>query len=94
MAFEGGTPTKRFDIGVESPTYWRWAADSRSIFYTRNEGGADNIWSQPIAGGTPKQITYFNSEVFAGFDLSRDGKRLVMSRGTEKRDVMLIRDLR
>ncbi|MGA8618170.1 MAG: DPP IV N-terminal domain-containing protein [Candidatus Sulfotelmatobacter sp.] len=92
MAFEGGQPTKRFDI-PQRP-WLRWAADGRSLLYTKNEGGVHNIWSQPIAGGTPKQITHFNTEQIWGFDLSRDGKRLVMRRGTPQEDVVLIRDLR
>jgi Tol biopolymer transport system component len=94
MAFEGGPPTKHFDIISSMSTWFRWGTDSRSLLYTKNEGGVDNIWSQPIAGGTPKQITHFNSELISNFDLSRDGKRLVMSRGTTKQDVLLIRDLR
>jgi Tol biopolymer transport system component len=94
MAFEGGPPTKHFDILSSIVTWFRWGTDSRSLLYAKNEGGGDNIWSQPIAGGTPKQITHFNSEVISSFDLSRDGKRLVMSRGTQKQDVVLIRDLR
>jgi hypothetical protein len=40
------------------------------------------------------RVTHFNSEVIDSFDLSRDGKRLVMSRGTVKQDVVLIHDLR
>jgi len=91
MAFDGGPPLKRFDI-PESASF-RWAADGRSLLYTKNEGGVDNIWSQPIAGGAAKQITHFNSEKIFDFDLSRDGKRLVISRGTLKMDVVLIRDL-
>jgi len=94
MAFEGGPPTKHFDILSSMETWFRWGTDSRSLLYTKNEGGVDNIWSQPIAGGTPKQITHFHSELISGFDLSQDGKRLVMSRGTQKQDVVLIRDLR
>jgi Tol biopolymer transport system component len=94
MAFEGGPPTKHFDILSSWGTWFRWGTDSRSLLYTKNEGGVDNIWSQPIAGGTPKQITHFNSEVISSFDLSRDGKRIVMGRGTTRQDVLLIRDLR
>jgi eukaryotic-like serine/threonine-protein kinase len=94
MAFEGGLATKHFDISSSILTWFRWGTDGRSLLYTKNEGGVDNIWSQPIAGGTPKQITHFNSELISSFDLSRDGKRLVMSRGTIKQDVLVIRDLR
>jgi Tol biopolymer transport system component len=93
MPFEGGPPIKRFDIPAST---WlvRWALDGLSLLYTNNEGSVGNVWSQPVAGGTPKQVTNFNSEVIGDFDLSRDGKRLVMSRGTIKADVVLIRDLR
>jgi eukaryotic-like serine/threonine-protein kinase len=94
MTFEGGPPTKHFDILSSEGTPFRWGMDGRSLLYTKNEGGVDNIWSQSIAGGTPKQMTHFNSELILSFDLSRDGKRLVMSRGTIKQDVVLIRDLR
>jgi eukaryotic-like serine/threonine-protein kinase len=94
MAFEGGPPTKHFDIFSSMMTWFRWGTDGRSLLYTKNEGGVGNIWSQPIAGRTPKQITHFNSERIESFDLSRDGRRLVISRVTEKQDVMLIRDLR
>jgi Tol biopolymer transport system component len=92
MAFEGGPPTKHLDI--PPLTRVRWAHDGRSLLYTKNESGVANIWSQPIAGGMPKQITHFTSEWIKIFDLSRDGKQLVMSRGTIKKDVVLIRDLR
>jgi eukaryotic-like serine/threonine-protein kinase len=92
MAFEGGPPMRRFDIPQEA--WFVWAADGRSLLYTKNEGGVDNIWSQPISGGTPKQITHFTSQQIWGFDLSRDGKWLVMRRGTPQNDVVLIRDLR
>jgi eukaryotic-like serine/threonine-protein kinase len=91
MAFEGVAPTRRLDIPAE---LLRWSADGRSLLYTKKEGGVYNIWSQPIAGGTQRQITHFNSEMINSFDLSKDGKRLVMSRGTVKQDVVLIRDLR
>jgi Tol biopolymer transport system component len=92
MAFEGGPPTKRFDIPQSMG--FRWTADGRSFLYEKNEGGVSDLWSQPIAGGTPKQITHFNSEEITDFDLSRDGKRLVMSRVTSQQYMLLIRDLK
>lgn len=90
LSLEGDAPAKRFDIAGLT----RWTPDSRSLLYIKNEGGVSNLWSQPISGGTPKQITHFNSELIRSFDLSRDGKQLVMNRGTANRDVVLIRDLR
>jgi Tol biopolymer transport system component len=43
MAFEGGPPTKRFDILSPTYTWFRWATDSRSLLYTKNEVGFENI---------------------------------------------------
>jgi eukaryotic-like serine/threonine-protein kinase len=90
MPFEGGT-TKRLEI---SPQALRWDPDGRSLLYTKNEGGVENIWRQPIAGETPKEITHFSSDLIFYFDVSRDGKRLVMDRGRVTSDVVLIRDVK
>jgi eukaryotic-like serine/threonine-protein kinase len=91
MSLDGTTPEKHFDIITRN---LRWALDSRSFLFVKNEGGVSNIWSQPISGEPPKQITHFTSELIRSFDLSRDGKQLVMDRGTTNRDVVLIRDVR
>jgi Tol biopolymer transport system component len=91
MWLDGSTPAKHFEI---SSGAIGWTLDSRSILYIKNEGGVSNIWSQPISGGAAKQITHFNSLLIRSFDLSRDGKQLVMDRGTASRDVVLIHDLR
>jgi hypothetical protein len=58
-----------------------------------NQGGVSNLWSQPISGGTAKQISHFNSERILDFDLSRDGKNLVLTRGLWTSDVFLIHDV-
>jgi Tol biopolymer transport system component len=91
MWLDGSTPAKHFEI---SSGAIGWTPDSRFILYIKNEGGVSNIWNQPISGGAAKQITHFNSLVIRSFDLSRDGKQLVMDRGTASRDVVLIHDLR
>jgi Tol biopolymer transport system component len=86
IPFEGGPPIKTFDSprGSLLPGL-RWTPDGQALTYVR--GG--NIWSQPIAGGPPKQLTDFNGEQIYTFDWSRDG-RLVVSRGVVNRDVVLI----
>jgi Tol biopolymer transport system component len=88
---DGSTSPKRLDIPKGTI---RWSADSHSILYIKNERRVSNIWSQPISGEPPKRITHFNSALIRSFDLARDGKQLVMNRGTENRDVVLIRDVR
>ena len=97
MPLEGGVPLKQFDIPVKLNgivNRFQWAADGRSLLYIKDEGGVSNLWSQPIAGGTAKQLTHFNSEQILDFELSPGGKRLLMSRGLLISDVVLIREVR
>jgi Tol biopolymer transport system component len=69
-----------------------WSADGRAVFFAERRGGVSNIWSQPIDGSAPKQLTNFKSDLIFGFDFSEDGKALVLSRGTVSNDVVLISD--
>ena len=50
----------------------------------------DNVWSQPLDGAAPKQLTDFKQERIFAFDWSRDGKQLALARGTLTRDAVLI----
>ena len=61
---------------------FRWTPDGRAILYVDEKGGVGNIWSQPVDGGKPVQVTDFKTDVIFTFDLSRDGKWLVLSRGS------------
>jgi Tol biopolymer transport system component len=90
-SLEGAAPEKRFDIATEA---LRWAPDGQSLLYVNTDGGVSNLWSQKIYGGSPRQITHFNSELIESFDVSRDGKWIVMNRGRKDRDVVLIRDVK
>ena len=94
MPIEGGQPIKMLDIppSIGEFVNIRWTSDSKAISYIDNKGGIANIWNQPIDGGQPKQVTNFNSERVFGFDWSRDGKNLGLSRGKTSTDVILIRD--
>ena len=71
-----------------------WSADGREFIYVDRRSDVDNIWSQPVSGGTPKQLTKFSSDFIDNFDLSRDGKRFVLSRATGNNDIVLIKDFR
>jgi Tol biopolymer transport system component len=91
MRLNGDNSARRFDIPMGTI---RWMPNGRSLLYVKNEGDVSNLWNQPVSGEPPHQITHFNSLLISQFDLSRDGKELVMSRGTANRDVVLIHDLR
>ncbi len=91
VALETGSMQKRFDIPV-GPV--QWLNDGHSFLYIKTEAGVSNLWNQPIKEGAAKQITHFNDERIGGFSLSRDGKRLLMSRNRDSSDVVLIRDVK
>ncbi len=96
MPFDGGPPVKTFSFTVSGTVLSlpQWAADGKSLFYTVNANNVSNVWSQPIDGGSPKQITDFKEMLITGFAWSRDGKQLACTRGNLLRDAILITDLK
>lgn len=87
----GGKPVKTFALKGGG---YRWMPDGRSLAYFARQDGVDNIWSQPIDGATPKQLTNFTSEAIYSFDFSRDGKQIAFTRMTGTSDVVLISEFR
>jgi serine/threonine protein kinase/Tol biopolymer transport system component len=103
IPFEGGQPTKLLDLppgyntvdvsaGVSQRPHW--LPDGRSLAYIVTRNGVSNIWSIPIDGGEPKQLTDFTTYQIAWFDLSPDGKPNLFSRGATTKDVVLISGFR
>ncbi len=86
---DGGKPSQYLDLPGGQV---RWSTDGAALLYAKSEAGASNIWSQPLSGGAPKRLTNFKTDQIFQFDLSRDGKRLAISRGAANRDVVMIRD--
>ena len=99
IPFEGGSPAQTFDIQnavtlASLSLQIHWSSDGRALLYTSTTNNVSNIWSQPIDGGKPAQVTDFKENLILAFDLSPDGKRIVCSRGVFSRDAILISDLR
>ncbi|MGH9931763.1 MAG: protein kinase domain-containing protein [Pyrinomonadaceae bacterium] len=97
IPFAGGEPLKTLDVSVGfRDVGLGWTSDSKAISYAdaRGDGdsSADNIWSVPIDGGAAKQVTNFTSGLIFAFQVSRDGKQIALSRGTQTDDVILLRD--
>ena len=94
IAFEGGAPVKTIDLPRSvQPIAFAWMPDGRSIAYLDNSSGILNVWSQPLDGGTPKQLTNFKSEFVTSFAISRDGK-IAAYRFSATRDIVLIKGFR
>jgi serine/threonine protein kinase/Tol biopolymer transport system component len=93
IPFGGGTPTVKFDFPPSRARYG-WTPDSRSLIYIVTRAGVSNLWSQPIDGGKPTQLTNFTSDQIFWFDYSRDHHKLALARGTQTSDVVLINNLK
>jgi len=94
IPFEGGEPVKTIELPLTaSPIALAWLPDGKSIAYLDNASGILNIWSTPLDGGPPKQLTKFKSEFINSFAISRDGK-IAAYRFTVSRDIVLIKDFR
>ncbi len=87
-----GEMVKELDTppGFIPNTDFRWAPDGKAITYKAAFGPSWNLWNLPLDGGPPKQLTHFENEFILAFNWSTDG-RLVLSKGKESSDVVLIR---
>ena len=94
--FEGGATFNIFDVAPAVQVQWdtplRWSPDGHYLVYVDHSGGIDNLWGQPIEGGTPKQLTKFEEGKIFAFGWLKDGS-VVTSRGVITSDVVLIKDL-
>jgi len=96
IPFEGGEPIKTIALPrVTVPsTQVAWMLDGRAIAYIDSGGTTQNIWSQPLDGAAPKQLTNFTTEFLNSFAISRDGKQVAVSRGTSINEIVLIKGFR
>ena len=94
IPFEGGAPLKTVDLPRSvQPISFAWMPDGKSIAYLDNSSGILNVWSKPIDGSAPKQLTNFKSEFVNSFSISHDG-RIAVYRFSATRDIVLIKDFR
>ena len=94
ISFDGGAPVKTIDLPRSvQPIAFAWMPDGQSIAYLDNSSGILNVWSQPIDGGTPRQLTNYKSEFVTSFAISRDGK-IATYRWSATRDIVLIKDFK
>ena len=71
-----------------------WTPDGKAIVFSKGEKGVFNLWQQPLSGDAPKQLTNLSTGAIWNFAYSRDGKRIIFSRGNTFVDVVLIKNFR
>lgn len=72
----------------------RWAPSGKALQYLLTRNGATNVWEQALTGGAPRQITNFTSGRIFDFAWSRNGKHLLLAKGDQRSDVVLISNFR
>ncbi|UNK50654.1 S9 family peptidase [Lysobacter sp. S4-A87] len=60
---------------VNSPSF---SADGKTVYFLSAKSGSSQLYSIAASGGTPKQLTAFNTDV-GGYKLSPDGKRIAFN---------------
>ncbi len=94
IPFEGGEPVRTIDLPRSvQPLAFAWLPDGRSVAYLDNSSGILNVWSQPLQGSAPKQLTNFKSEFVSSFSIAKDGK-IAAYRFSATRDIVLIKSFR
>src|SRR5205085_7880028 len=67
----GGAPVKTIALPRSvQPIAFAWLRDGQSVAYLDNSSGILNVWSQPLDGGAPKQLTKFKSELVSSFAIA------------------------
>jgi serine/threonine protein kinase len=58
--------------------------------------GVGNVWSMPLGGGEPVQLTHFEEagNSIGGLVMSPDGKTLVVGAGRSTQDIVLLENFR
>lgn len=85
-----GETVKELPINVRKN--YAWAPNGKAMIFI-NSDGTPNLWSYPLEGGEPKQITDFNSGKIVDFNWSNDGKKLFIVRSVSNSDLVLIKEV-
>ncbi|MCI0388723.1 MAG: winged helix-turn-helix domain-containing protein [Acidobacteria bacterium] len=87
----GGDQPRLFDLPMRLPIS-QWSADSAAFDYIAGTFNSSSLWRQTLNGGEAQKLCDFPDRIF-NFAWSRDGKNLVVSRGIQQGDALLITNL-
>lgn len=87
-ATSGDSAPKIFELALRRAPL-QWKHDSSGFYYIGGTPNAATLMFQPLAGGEPQKILDFPDRVF-NFAWSHDGKNLLVSRGRQLGDAVMI----
>ena len=94
VPIDGGAPVARLALPATVEPEWpglRWTPDGAGLTYVATVQGVSNVWRQALSGGDAKPLTDFKENRIFFFDWSRE-RRLVLVRGSDTTDLILVRD--
>lgn len=74
---KGAKPEKLVAEPDVNETAPQFAADGKTVYFTSDKGGEDQLWGVAVAGGAPVQLTHIQGG-FNGFKVSPDGSKLLV----------------
>jgi serine/threonine protein kinase len=92
FSLQPGQLIRNFDYDPRHVGALRFSPDGKGFVYPIREKGVDNLYLQPLDGGTGRQLTNFTSLKIYSYQWSSDGKKLALVRGDSPSDLVLIKD--
>jgi hypothetical protein len=89
---DGSQPIRTFAFPYPYNQIIRWTPDGKALTYMDKQNGVHNLWTQPIDGSAPTQITKFTEDWIMQYDWRGSGPGLVLSRGGRRRDIVLLKN--
>jgi Tol biopolymer transport system component len=87
VSLDGSTSPK---IPELTARMFRWTPDGKNLVYIKRAGRQENLFVQPMSGGTATPLTNFTDGSIASFEWSPDGQRIVLTHYLQMRDVVLL----
>jgi serine/threonine protein kinase/Tol biopolymer transport system component len=78
---EGGNPVQEIEAPADN-VFLRWTPDGKGLTYVHTVGSARHLYMQPLSGGSPVQLTHFDTEPSSinAYTWSRDGRKIAITR--------------
>jgi dipeptidyl aminopeptidase/acylaminoacyl peptidase len=73
-----GTSVRRLTTHEANDVNPRWSRDGKVLYFLSSRSGSSQVWSLPMAGGEPTQVTTFPVDV-ENMDVFPDGTRLLLT---------------
>jgi eukaryotic-like serine/threonine-protein kinase len=92
VSIESGTVLRTLEFDPRHVGLVHFSPDGKGVVYPIREKGVDNLWLQPMDGGSGRQITNFSALKIYSYQWSQDGKNIAFVRGESPSDLVLIQD--